>query len=416
MFLVITQVIALLAATSGFNESPVLESVNNTVITPEDVKAANDDLKRGSIKRIEVINLTNETDFPREHEIESDASNNTEAESIATPVVISPVIEEKEKEIVVLETMPTESHEVVGAETTLDIETPLSDNSENVAVEETAAKIESKTVLIEKSFNYIKYDDISDNAVYQEDIKVVNDDLKVSMKSLDETAPEEVAEVDNIDKQTTVKPEKTVVETKGHELQEIQLAVIAPIVIADDSNENKNTVVDKLPNYVKHGSKGESLADDIEQWTCVRDTETGLMWEVKSEKDNLRNSNNLYSWYDPERKTLPGKSNGGRCEGDSDCDTRAYVKAMNDRKYCGYNDWHLPTREEMQTLVNLESAKGKATINKKYFPHAVPSWYWTSSDEDNKDDFAWYVLFRNGFSLSDLKERPKHIRLVRNYL
>ena len=71
MFVVITQVIALLAATSGFNESPVLESVNNTVITPEDVIAANDDLKRGSIKRIEVINLTNETDFPREHEIES---------------------------------------------------------------------------------------------------------------------------------------------------------------------------------------------------------------------------------------------------------------------------------------------------------------------------------------------------------
>ena len=179
MFVVITQVIALLAATSGFNESPVLESVNNTVITSEDVKTANDDLKRGSIKRIEVINLTNETDFPREHEIESDASNNTEAESIATPVVISPVIEEKEKEIVVLETMPTESHEVVGAETTLGIETPLSDNSVDVVVEEVLeTKIESNTVAVEKRFNYINFDVngncLSDNA---EQWACVDDDV-----------------------------------------------------------------------------------------------------------------------------------------------------------------------------------------------------------------------------------------------
>ena len=62
MFLVITQVIALLA-TSGFNESLVLASVNDTAITPEVIKTVNDDLKRGNIRRIEVINVTNETDF-----------------------------------------------------------------------------------------------------------------------------------------------------------------------------------------------------------------------------------------------------------------------------------------------------------------------------------------------------------------
>jgi hypothetical protein len=251
---------------------------------------------------------------------------------------------------------------------------------------------------------------ISDHAISQEDIKAVNDELKAVMKSLDETEPDEIVEVD---KQTAVKQEKTVVEIKGHGSREIQLAVIAPIVIANDSNENKNTIAEKLSNYVKHDSKGESLADDTEQWTCVRDTETDLMWEVKSEKDALRNSNNLYSWYNPERKTLPGKSDGGRCEGDSDCDTRAYVKAMNDRNYCGYNDWYLPTREEMQTLVNLEGANDKTTINKKYFPHTVPSWYWTSSDEDNKDDFAWYVnIFLTQYQVGIGHHLMKTIKMI----
>ena len=318
MFLVITQVITLLA-TSGFNGSPVLESVNNTVITPEDVKAANDDLKRGSIKRIEVINLTNETNFPREHEIESDVSNNTEAESIATPMVISPVIEEKEKEIVVLETMPTESHEVVGAETALGIETPLADNSEDVVVEEVVeTKFESKTVVVENKFNYIKHD-----------------------------------------------------------------------------------------------VKGNSLSDNAEQWACVHDPVEGLTWEVKSKDGGLRNTENLYSWFNPEEKMSRGINDGGRCKGNVDCDTHAYVKAMNQEGFCGHNDWRLPTREEMMGLVNYANDFGEAKINTKYFPEALPSWYWTASSNENHPEFAWYVLFKNGLSLNDLKENPKHIRLVR---
>ena len=138
------------------------------------------------------------------------------------------------------------------------------------------------------------------------------------------------------------------------------------------------------------------------------------MEEYKSDKDTMRSSKNLYSWYNPDNKTLKGVTDGGRCKGGTDCDTNAYVSAMNKRNYCGHNDWHLPSRDEMQTLVDLTSANEKVKINKQYFPQTMPSWYWTSSDENNKDDFAWYILFRNGIALSDLKERPKHIRLVRN--
>lgn len=166
--------------------------------------------------------------------------------------------------------------------------------------------------------------------------------------------------------------------------------------------------------YIKHDHKGATLVDESEKWTCVQDTTTGLMWEVKDQGDAMRHSNNLYSWYNPKNTIEPGKSDGGRCKGGSDCDTYAYVKAMNQRNYCGYNDWQLPTREQMQTLVVLNNEDKQSKINKQYFPHTIPSWYWTSSDKGTNDEFAWYVLFRNGISLSDLKERPKHIRLVRN--
>ena len=253
---------------------------------------------------------------------------------------------------------------------------------------------------------------VSDSVITQKDIKAVNDELKAVMKSLDETEPEEVAEV--------IKSEKKHVFVQPAVKVENKIVILSPIITTNDvalSSDNTITKrVEKRLGYVKHDSEGESLADNSVQWTCVHDTTTGLMWEVKSNEDAMRNSNNLYSWYNPEHKSLPGNADGGRCKGGTDCDTNAYVHEMNKRNYCGFNDWGLPTKKEMQTLVQLKNGQDKVKINKRYFPQAVPSWYWTSSDEDNKNEFAWYVLFRNGFVLSDLKERAKHVRLVRKVL
>jgi len=82
------------------------------------------------------------------------------------------------------------------------------------------------------------------------------------------------------------------------------------------------------------------------------------------------------------------------------------------RNLCGYSDWRLPTRAELETPVEYNDDPKQATINKAYFPKAVPNWYWTASEHPNREAYAWYVLFKNGVALNDLKERPKHIRLV----
>ena len=194
--------------------------------------------------------------------------------------------------------------------------------------------------------------------------------------------------------------------------EKIALKVEKPVIVPTVTVKAVSKPVEKT-TYIKHDMKGQSLADNDEQWTCVQDTQSGLMWEVKAQDDAMRNANNLYSWFDPESSSVKGKPDGGRCKGEADCDTYAYVQEINKRNYCGYNDWSLPTREQMQTLVNFENSKDKVTINKQYFPQTVPSWYWTASENSNSDELAWYVLFRNGLALNDLKERPKHIRLVR---
>lgn len=187
----------------------------------------------------------------------------------------------------------------------------------------------------------------------------------------------------------------------------VEKAVIAPPVIVNTTSR----VIEK-PAYIKRDINGNLVEANDAQWACVFDTKNGLMWEVKSKDDNMRKPDNLYSWFDPENKALQGVTDGGRCKGDADCDTHAYVEAMNKQNFCGHNDWRLPTREEMMGLVSYGDNKVK--IDTSYFPEALPSWYWTASSNESRPKFAWYVLFKNGISLNDLKENPKHIRLVRS--
>ena len=153
--------------------------------------------------------------------------------------------------------------------------------------------------------------------------------------------------------------------------------------------------------------------DDSETWSCVADNRTKLVWEVKTADGGIRDANHSYSWYDPERDSQTGVKDGGRCSGGVKCDTHHYRVSLNQERLCGYDDWRLPSREELETLVEFQTKKSKASIDSRFFPLAAASWYWTASSNHRNPGYAWYVLFRNGIPLNDLKARPKHVRLVR---
>lgn len=301
---------------------------------------------------------------------------------------------------------------------------------------------------------------VSEQAITLDDLKAVNDDLNEIRKSLheinsntelkDDLVEVEKVEVEKVEVKkveskaaivpavpvetkpaaVVVKKDKENIESKQKITENKKIAVIekspAMVIPASVSNDEDyiqtvekpfvevNTVTNTKPAYIKYDIKGNSLEDNNEQWTCVQDTATGLMWEVKSESDVMRNSDNLYSWFDPEATATKGEQDGGRCKGDADCDTHAYIEAMNKQNYCGHNDWRLPTREEMLRLVSFGDGASKVKINTSYFPKTLPSWYWTASSNESRPEFAWYILFKNGMSLNDLKENPKHIRLVRS--
>jgi len=149
-------------------------------------------------------------------------------------------------------------------------------------------------------------------------------------------------------------------------------------------------------------------------WTCVRDNQSGLTWEVKKTEPGLQNINNTYTWYDPDDKSnggFAGKENGGTCTG-SNCDTDSYIKAINAIKLCGLDDWYLPSRFELNTIVDTSIPLPGPTLPKAYFPEALAGKYWTDTTFKTRRAGAWVWRFDQGSDYVSEKSEALNVRLT----
>ena len=177
-------------------------------------------------------------------------------------------------------------------------------------------------------------------------------------------------------------------------------------------------------DFTRLNANGDEQDASADTWSCVRDNVTGLVWEVKTDDGAFQDKDYTYSWYSDE-------VNGG-FEGDetgsnatcllTNCNTSAYVEAVNEQGLCGFYDWRLPTHHELFSLMHLGIADDVA-IDEDYFPNTgavstEPLWYWTSvpsADGVNSDDAqnAWALDFDSGVDNFLNKSSAARVRLVR---
>jgi len=164
------------------------------------------------------------------------------------------------------------------------------------------------------------------------------------------------------------------VKHSAHFCRRMALLLLCPLAIAGcDIQALKPPVFDMTP-LNRDGSVNDGKDYAGNPWSCVQDNISGLVWEVKKTGPGLHDIKNTYSWYDPNPESnggFAGKANGGTCAG-SDCDTQSYVKAVNAEKLCGFDDWYLPSRFELGTIIDSGVFFPGPTIPKAYSPRHIP--------------------------------------------
>ena len=159
----------------------------------------------------------------------------------------------------------------------------------------------------------------------------------------------------------------------------------------------------------------EPLPDSAAAWSMVKDNVTGLIWEMKTNKDGFENYNdphdadNTYTWYDSNPATNGGNA-GGWGDGKN---TENFIKALNDARYGGFRDWRMPTLKELTYIVNCSIPYPGPTITTDYFPNTVSFFYWSSTAGADDTNYAWGVPFYYGnVNLKD-KGYSYYVRAVR---
>jgi len=160
------------------------------------------------------------------------------------------------------------------------------------------------------------------------------------------------------------------------------------IINTQNGKDASDSGVDINEGFTKLDAKGRPLSNDAENWSCVIDSRSGLIWEKKS-LSGKRNRNTKYTWEASIK----------------------YSKQINNYQLCGKTGWGVPNKGELESIVKALKASPYDYV--KYFPNTRPGWYWSATSGKHKINYAYGWSFNSGESGLGGKGNKNYVRLVR---
>ena len=199
-------------------------------------------------------------------------------------------------------------------------------------------------------------------------------------------------------------------------------------------------------DFVKLSAKGTEFTEKDSNWSCVKDNNSNLYWEVKTQDGGIRDYRKKYRWGGKTKSKLAyGYSNdysgepsyidvttqvANYTKGKFYDDWNSLVDEANRENLCGFSDWRVPTIFELGTLSSYYATGNKSqannwpaknsytkkvylnpsffpTISLLKFPH-----FWSSSPRAHGSSSAWGVYFYYGYDYN--RDDDGHVRLVRS--
>lgn len=148
-----------------------------------------------------------------------------------------------------------------------------------------------------------------------------------------------------------------------------------PVTVSTSADKRSYTLLD---------AKGKTVTAHAR---CATILASGLTWELKTDDGGIHDKDNVYRW---------GGSGAEKTGTIFFDDWNSLLNATNTEKLCGFDDWRVPTIDELKTLVTSTAAK--PTINPEIFQLTLEAPYWSVSAYQNYPEHAQTVDFATGTS------------------
>ena len=143
---------------------------------------------------------------------------------------------------------------------------------------------------------------------------------------------------------------------------------------------------------------------------CVKENSTGLIWEGKTASGSRLGTGTYTNFDSTSSAQKSDGTNPTPTEIDASTNSIGYKNSVNTSALCGYTDWRMPTKEELQGIL---ASSGSPRIDTTWFPNTQASLYWSSSPYVGDSSYAWRVNFSSGSVYYNYRYGSLHVRLVR---